>query len=219
MKHKAAADTAGLDTEQRNPATQDLDRLSSLEIARVLNREDAKVARAVKKTLPQIGRAIDAIAGALSQGGRLIYVGTGTSGRIGALDASECPPTFNTDPKTVQFVMAGGVKALGAAIEANEDSRAGGRVDMAVRKPTRRDVVVGAVGPTWPCASLQGGMWLSASLPAGAPHTQFRRLNTLASTAPQRWPSSPTGILRWSARHRLRSSSKSVLKWSPVRRE
>jgi N-acetylmuramic acid 6-phosphate etherase len=143
MKHKAAADTAGLDTEQRNPATQDLDRLSSLEIARVLNREDAKVARAVKKALPQIGRAIDAIAGALSQGGRLIYVGTGTSGRIGALDASECPPTFNTDPKTVQFVMAGGVKALGAAIEANEDSRAGGRADMAVRKPTRRDVVVG----------------------------------------------------------------------------
>lgn len=143
MKHKAATDTAALDTEQRNPATQNLDTLSSLEIARVLNSEDAKVAPAVKKALPQIGRAIDAIANALSQGGRLIYVGTGSSGRIGALDASECPPTFNTDPKTVEFVMAGGVKALGAAIEANEDSRAGGRADMARRKPTKRDVVVG----------------------------------------------------------------------------
>ncbi len=143
MKHKAATDTAALDTEQRNPATHNLDARSSLEIARLMNAEDAKIAGAVNKALPQIARAIDAVTNALSQGGRLIYVGTGSSGRMGALDASECPPTFNTDPKTVQFVIAGGVRALGAAVEANEDSREGGRADMAKRKPSKRDVVVG----------------------------------------------------------------------------
>ena len=143
MKHKAATDTAALDTEQRNPATHNLDARSSLEIARLMNTEDAKIAGAVNKALPQIARAIDAVTNALSQGGRLIYVGTGSSGRMGALDASECPPTFNTDPKTVRFVIAGGVRALGAAVEANEDSREGGRADMAKRKPSKRDVVVG----------------------------------------------------------------------------
>ncbi len=143
MKHKPATDTAKLGTERRNRATQNLDRQSALEIARIINAEDAKVAPAVKKALPQIARAVDAIAAALSKGGRLIYVGTGTSGRIGALDAAECPPTFDTDPKTVQFVMAGGGKALAIAGEADEDSREGGRADIAKRKPTERDVVVG----------------------------------------------------------------------------
>ncbi len=143
MKHKPATDTAKLGTERRNRATQNLDRQSALEIARIINAEDAKVAPAVKKALPQIARAVDAIAAALSKGGRLIYVGTGTSGRIGALDAAECPPTFDTDPNTVQFVMAGGVKALAIAGEADEDSREGGRADIAKRKPTERDVVVG----------------------------------------------------------------------------
>jgi N-acetylmuramic acid 6-phosphate etherase len=141
--HKAATDTAALDTEQSNSATRNLDALSPLEIARVINAEDARVAGAVRKALPQIARAMDAIARALSQGGRLIYVGTGSSGRLGALDASECPPTFNTDPKTVQFLMAGGVRALGAAVEANEDSTKAGRRDMARRKPNGRDCVVG----------------------------------------------------------------------------
>jgi N-acetylmuramic acid 6-phosphate etherase len=93
--------------------------------------------------LPQIAQAIDTIANALSHGGRLIYVGTGTSGRLGALDAAECPPTFNSDPKTVQFVIAGGVKALAAAVEANEDSRQAGADDIANRQPSKRDVVVG----------------------------------------------------------------------------
>ncbi len=143
MKHKPATDTATLATECRNRSTRNLDARSALEIARIINAEDAKVVPAVKKALPQIARAIDAIAQALSKGGRLIYVGTGTSGRLGALDAAECPPTFNTDPKTVQFVIAGGVKALGAAVEANEDSRETGRADVAKRRPTKRDVVVG----------------------------------------------------------------------------
>ena len=116
---------------------------SSLEIARVINAEDAKVAGAVKRALPQIARAIDLIAAALKRGGRLIYVGAGTSGRVAALDAAECPPTFNTDPKTVQFVIAGGIKALGSAVEGNEDSRKLGEREIARKKPGKNDVVVG----------------------------------------------------------------------------
>jgi N-acetylmuramic acid 6-phosphate etherase len=101
------------------------------------------VAVAVKRSLPQIARAIDLIAAALSQGGRLIYVGTGTSGRIAALDAVECPPTFDVAPRMVQFIIAGGPKALAAAVEADEDSRKLGRKAMAKKKPARKDVVVG----------------------------------------------------------------------------
>lgn len=124
-------------------ASAALDTKSALEIARLINREDAKVAAAVEQALPQIAKAIDAIAEAVGNGGRLIYVGAGTSGRIGALDASECPPTFNTDPATVQFVIAGGEKALSRATEATEDSRREARRDMSRRKPGKKDVVVG----------------------------------------------------------------------------
>jgi N-acetylmuramic acid 6-phosphate etherase len=132
-----------LSTEKTNSASRDLDTKSSLEIARIINKEDAKVAAAVQRALPQIAKGIDLIAASLKAGGRLIYVGAGTSGRIAALDASECPPTFNTDPKTVQFVIAGGVKALAAATEASEDSRKLGVREMAKRKPGKNDVVVG----------------------------------------------------------------------------
>jgi N-acetylmuramic acid 6-phosphate etherase len=132
-----------LTTEQPNVASANLDRKSALQIARIINAEDAKVAAAVKRALPQIARAVDLIATALSRGGRLIYVGTGTSGRIAALDAAECPPTFNTDPRTVQFVIAGGIKALAKAVETNEDSRAFGRQEIAKKKPGKNDVVVG----------------------------------------------------------------------------
>jgi N-acetylmuramic acid 6-phosphate etherase len=140
---KNIVDLSGLSTEQPNPASQDLDLKSSLEIIRIINSEDAKVATAVESALPQIAKAIDVIATALQNGGRLIYVGTGTSGRIAALDATECPPTFSTDPRTVQFVIAGGVKALGAAVEANEDSRKFGEAAIAKKKPGPKDVVVG----------------------------------------------------------------------------
>lgn len=132
-----------LETEQQNAASSALDTKSALEVARIINQEDQKVAPAVEKALPQIALATDAIADAIGNGGRLIYVGAGTSGRVAALDAAECPPTFNLDPKTVQFVMAGGEKALGIAAEANEDSRQLGERDMARRKPGRKDVVVG----------------------------------------------------------------------------
>lgn len=132
-----------LETEQQNRASTDLDTLSALEIARVINREDKKVASAVEEALPQIAKAIDAIAEAIANNGRLIYVGAGTSGRLAALDAAECPPTFNIDPRTVQYVIAGGDKALARAAEYSEDSRISGKRDTAKRKPGKKDVVVG----------------------------------------------------------------------------
>jgi N-acetylmuramic acid 6-phosphate etherase len=132
-----------LGTERRNRAAASLDTLSAHSIARLINREDAKLPRAVSKALPQIARAIDIIAAQLSKGGRMIYVGAGTSGRIAALDASELPPTFNTAPNTVQYVIAGGDKTLSAAAEFNEDSEPLGERDIARKKPTTKDVVVG----------------------------------------------------------------------------
>ena len=143
MKKASSSELEQLSTEQPNPASADLDTKSALEIARIINAEDAKVAPAVQRVLPQIAQAIDWIADALASGGRLIYVGTGTSGRIAALDASECPPTFDTDPSLVQFVMAGGRKALSAAVEADEDSRKLGVHEIEKRRPTKRDVIVG----------------------------------------------------------------------------
>jgi len=117
--------------------------MSSLEIVRLINRQDATVARAVRSVLPQIARAIDVVTDGLRNGGRLIYVGAGTSGRIAALDASEVPPTFNADPRDVQFVMAGGTKALAASTEASEDDTTLAVVEMKKRKPGKHDVVIG----------------------------------------------------------------------------
>ena len=143
MKKASRFELNQLATEQPNPASAELDTKSALEIARIINSEDAKVASAVKRALPQIAQAIDWIAEALAGGGRLIYVGTGTSGRIAALDASECPPTFDIDPRLVQFVMAGGRKALGASVEADEDSRKLGIREIRKKRPGKKDVVVG----------------------------------------------------------------------------
>ena len=140
---RGASNLQKLDTERSNIRSANLDTKSALQIARLINAEDAKVAPAVKHALPQIAKAIDIIAKGLKRGGRLIYVGAGTSGRIAALDAAECPPTFHTRPETVQYVMAGGSAALGAAVEASEDSRDIGARDMASRKPGKNDVVVG----------------------------------------------------------------------------
>jgi N-acetylmuramic acid 6-phosphate etherase len=132
-----------LNTEGTNPSSAQLDILSAAEIARVINDEDKKVAAAVEKALPQIADAIDAVARAIGAGGRLIYVGAGTSGRIAALDASECPPTFNVGYDKVQFVMAGGTKALWSATEASEDDVEGGQDDITDKKPGKQDVVAG----------------------------------------------------------------------------
>jgi N-acetylmuramic acid 6-phosphate etherase len=130
-----------LRTEQSNQSAHDLDQKSSIDIARLINAEDATVAAAVSRALPQIARAIDLVAAALRKGGRLIYVGAGTSGRIAALDAVECPPTFSTD--RVQFLLAGGIKALATESETSEDDSDAGRKEMLSRKPTKNDVVIG----------------------------------------------------------------------------
>jgi len=130
-------------TERRNPKSRGLDRKSTLEILRVLNREDARVAPAVRRELPKIARAVDAIVKSLRRGGRLFYVGAGTSGRIALLDAAECPPTFGTPPTMVQAIIAGGARALWHSAEGAEDSAAQGARDLARAGVSRRDVVVG----------------------------------------------------------------------------
>jgi N-acetylmuramic acid 6-phosphate etherase len=132
-----------LGTEQQNASSRDLDTRSALEIAQIMNAEDAKVPQAITTALPRIAQVIDMVADAISGKGRLIYVGAGTSGRLGALDSAECPPTFNTDPKTIRYVIAGGEKALGNAVEANEDSPELGRRDIARLRPGKKDIVVG----------------------------------------------------------------------------
>lgn len=112
-----------LTTESANEASQGFDTKSAVEIARIINHEDARIAAAIKKSLPEIATVIDNVARCLRDGGRLIYVGAGSSGRIAALDASEIPPTYSTSPQTVQYIMAGGPKAFASAMEVNEDSR------------------------------------------------------------------------------------------------
>lgn len=130
-------------TEQTNPNTTEIDRLPTLEALRIINNEDKKVAEAVEKVLPAVARAVDAIVERLERGGRLFYVGTGTSGRLGVLDASECPPTFGVSPDLVQGVIAGGYDACYKAVEASEDDREAGARDLQDRGVSANDVVVG----------------------------------------------------------------------------
>ena len=137
------SDLRQLPTEQILSGASSLDQMSSLEIAQLINDQDATVATAVRRALPQIARAIDVVADELRRGGRLIYVGAGTSGRLGALDASEIPPTFNVSPRNVQYIMAGGPRALGASTEASEDDTKLAVEEMKKRKPGKQDVVLG----------------------------------------------------------------------------
>jgi N-acetylmuramic acid 6-phosphate etherase len=130
-------------TESSNEASQGLDTKSALEIARIINHEDSKIAAAVKKALPEIALVIDSVARSLRDGGRLIYIGAGSSGRIASLDACECPPYFSTSPQTIQYIMAGGPKALASPVEVNEDSEELGQRDIARRRPSRKDVIIG----------------------------------------------------------------------------
>lgn len=134
---------ANLKTEQRNPNSRGLDRKSALEILRLINREDRTVPVAVQRELPKIARAVDAIVKSMHSGGRLIYVGAGTSGRLAVLDASEIPPTFGTPRKMVEAIIAGGAHAVRFAAEGAEDSDRNGARDLARAGVTRRDAVVG----------------------------------------------------------------------------
>jgi len=130
-------------TEQRNLRSRGLDRKSTLGVLRALNREDARVAPAVRRELPHIARAVDAIVNSLQRGGNLYYVGAGTSGRLAVVDAAECPPTFGTPPGKVRAVIAGGARALQHAVEGAEDSARNGVRDLRRAGISNRDVVVG----------------------------------------------------------------------------
>ena len=130
-------------TEQRNPNTMNIDTLSTLDMVKLINREDHRVAEAVALVTDKIAEAVDVIAARLSTGGRLIYCGAGTSGRLGILDAVECPPTYSTDPETVQALMAGGYGAIFKAVEGAEDSKELGKTDMQGIGFSGKDVLVG----------------------------------------------------------------------------
>jgi N-acetylmuramic acid 6-phosphate etherase len=211
VTRKHPANLSHLPTEQPNPAAKNLDLKSSLEIVRIINAQDAKVAAAVKSALPQIARGIDLIAKALKQGGRLIYVGAGTSGRLGALDASECPPTFNTDPRAVQFVIAGGMKALYSATEASEDSRQLGQREMAKKKPGKNDVVVGiaASGRTpFTIAAVEyarrhGAKTIAVTCNAASPLEKAAHLAIVAEVGPE--------VIAGSSRMKAGSAQKMIL--------
>ena len=130
-------------TEQPNPASASIDALATEDMLRIINAEDRKVADAVAGEIPAIARAVDAIVASFRQGGRLFYIGAGTSGRLGVLDASECPPTFGVPAGMVQGIIAGGEPALSRATEASEDDPASGARDLAARGFTARDALVG----------------------------------------------------------------------------
>lgn len=137
------AELATLTTEAFRPELADIDQLPTLEIARIMNGEDETVPAAVAAQLPRIAAAIDDTAGRMSRGGRLVYAGAGTAGRLGVLDASECPPTFNTDPAEVLGLIAGGPSAMVKAVEGAEDSKELAASDLDALKLTADDTVVG----------------------------------------------------------------------------
>jgi len=136
-------DLASLTTEARNPRTTNIDRLPTLEMLALINEEDRSVPLAVAKEVPQIARAVDEIAARFERGGRLFYIGAGTSGRLGVLDASECPPTFSVPTTLVQGLIAGGDSALRRSSEHAEDSRQQGAVDLAAAGFAKEDTLVG----------------------------------------------------------------------------
>lgn len=136
-------DLQKISTERRNPASAHIDELSTLDMVKIVNGEDQKVALAVEKILPEIARAVDIITDRLARGGRLFYLGAGTSGRLGILDASECPPTYGVEPELVQGVIAGGIPAIFKAQEGAEDNPELAKEDLAERGFGKGDVLVG----------------------------------------------------------------------------
>jgi N-acetylmuramic acid 6-phosphate etherase len=164
-------------TEHRNPDSMDLDRLSTEEIIRLMNKEDRKIAAAVAREIPAITRAAKAIVKGIRNGGRLFYVGAGSSGRLGVLDAAECTPTFGTSRELVQALIAGGKRAVTNAVEGAEDSRKNGERDLAAKDLARNDVVVGiAASGTTP--------YVVGALK----HARKRKATTIAVTANRHMP-------------------------------
>ena len=144
-------------TEARNPATETIDAVSTLEMVQLMNAEDARVPAAIASELPRIAEAIDRIAERMCLGGRLIYVGAGTSGRLGVLDAAECPPTFSTSPNLVVALIAGGERAITHSVEGAEDDAEAGARDVAACKVSERDSVVG-IAASGRTPYVMGGM-------------------------------------------------------------
>jgi N-acetylmuramic acid 6-phosphate etherase len=180
-------------TEERNPRSRELDRLSTRELLGVIHHEDATVPAAVRRELPAIARAVDAIVDALFRGGRLIYVGAGTSGRLATLDAAECPPTFGVSPKLVQTVIAGGRRALTDAVEGAEDDAKQGARDLEIRRVTKADVVVGltASGTTpyvlgaLKLARRRGAITIGVTANRHAPIERLARITIAPETGPE----------------------------------
>ncbi|MDE3934975.1 N-acetylmuramic acid 6-phosphate etherase [Glaesserella parasuis] len=129
-------------TEQRNPNSMQIDTLSAYEIVQIINNEDKQVPLVIEKVLPQIAQAVEKIVEAFQQGGRLVYIGAGTSGRLGVLDASECPPTFGVSPEMVKGIIAGGERALRHPIEGAEDNKEAGKQDLQAVEFSQKDVLV-----------------------------------------------------------------------------
>ncbi len=180
-------------TEQRNPRTRGIDAKSTIEILRAIHREDASVTEAVSRALPAIVRAVDAIAAALQQGGRVFYVGAGTSGRLATLDAAELPPTFGTPPRMVQAVIAGGRRALTHAVEGAEDNRANGAKDLAAHRLSAKDAVIGiaASGATpyvlgaLEYAKRKRAVTIGITSNPGTPITQVAQICIVTPTGPE----------------------------------
>lgn len=174
-----------MQTEEQNPRTRDLDRRATLEVVQLINAEDGRVAAAVSSQLSLIAQAVDLIAERLSRGGRIFYVGAGTSGRLGILDAVECPPTFNVEPTLVQGILAGGYEACYRAVEAEEDSEEQGRRDLEAAGVHSADAVIGiaASGRTpYTCAAVARARNLGA-LTVGISCNASTRLSAEAEIA------------------------------------
>ena len=180
-------------TEQENPRSENLSSLSAAEIVSLMNEEDATVATAVKSVLGEVAKAVDAIVERLKNGGRLFYIGTGTSGRLGVLDASECPPTFGVSPELVQGVIAGGYDACHRAVEASEDDTGASRVDLEQRGFNSHDVLVGiaasgrtpyTVGAVSHARSL-GAFTVGLTCVPGSPITKAAELSIIPVVGPE----------------------------------
>jgi N-acetylmuramic acid 6-phosphate etherase len=180
-------------TEHENPRTAQISSLRTEEILRLINLEDAGVAQAVAQVLQEIARAVDAITDRLNQGGRLFYIGTGTSGRLGVLDAAECSPTFGVSPDMVQGIIAGGYDACYRAVEASEDDAAAGAMDLEARAFTKKDALIGiaASGQTpYTVGAVEHARQLGAftvaltSVP-GSPITQVAEISIVPVVGPE----------------------------------
>jgi N-acetylmuramic acid 6-phosphate etherase len=202
---------ASLSTEARNPASQHIDTLPTLDMLRVINHEDSTVPAAVAAELPNIAAAVEAIADRFTRGGRLLYIGAGTSGRLGVLDASECPPTFSVPPTLVQGIIAGGDSALRTSSEAAEDSPQQGAADLATRNLTPNDTVVGiaASGRTpyvlgaLAHARTHGALTIALSCAPNSPLAQAAEIAITPNTGPE--------ILTGSTRLKAGTATKLVL--------